>query len=143
MAYIVYFVDEKNFSFFTDFSYAVVNEVGTGWNITCTSSSSSTTTKWTTGGSVINSTNGNKVVLHLNPVNDRHHNEEYVCLGFNSAGSLVYHLHLTIIVHGKETHNPYPSLHDKDNYSTFLNISLPQSHCPRYSDLTALHVLSW
>ena len=91
-------MSEKN-SFFTDHSFAVVIEVGMRRNITCTSSANST--KWTTGDSDVNSALGSEVALLLDPVNDLHHNEEYVCLGFNSAGSLVYQEHLTIIVHGK------------------------------------------
>ena len=80
-------------------------EVGTRRNITCTSSANST--KWTTGGSDVNSALGSEVALLLNPVNDIHHNEEYVCLGFNSTGSLVYQQHLTLIVHGKENRVSY------------------------------------
>jgi hypothetical protein len=80
-------------------SYAVMNEVGTSWSITCTSPDGTASTRWTIGGSVINTTQGNTVDLLVDPVNDMHHNEEYVCLGLNSAGAIVYQLHFTLIVH--------------------------------------------
>ena len=92
------------FLFLTDIIYAVVIEVGTKLNLSCIALANDVTiTKWTTGGSNITSAHGNRVILLLDPVNDRHHNEEYVCLNFNSTGSLVYQQHVTIIVHGKET----------------------------------------
>ena len=110
---------------FTDSSYAVMNEVGTRWSITCTSPDGTASTRWTIGGSVINRAQGNVVGLHVDPVNDMHHNEEYVCLGLNSGGAIVYQLHFTLIVHGKESLlKKHPVLHVSQYYTCMYHSTI-------------------
>lgn len=89
---------------FTDYTRAVVNELGTRRSVTCTAFNNPAFTVWTTGGSEVARAVGNMAVLELNPVSDSHHNEEYICLGLSSAGSEVYRLSITVVVHGTYTY---------------------------------------
>ena len=79
-----------------------MNQVGVDQDVSCIAPNSSATTTWAVGGVDVASAEGNVVQLMLHPVNDDHHQQEFVCSGYSDAGALVYRLYTTIIIQGAE-----------------------------------------
>ena len=79
-----------------------MNQVGVDLVVSCRAGNSPATTKWAVGGIEVTSAEGNFVELVLDPVNDAHHQQEFICSGYSNAGALVYRLSTIVIVQGAE-----------------------------------------
>ena len=87
---------------FTDFLNAAVYEVGTTVSLSCEVNTiiPPTSVRWESGGILVNQTMGvNHVSLPLLPVKDDHHEQLFICSGYDGP-TPIYRIYLTVIVQG-------------------------------------------